>query len=209
MAEAALVDEIVKLVAEVSGRSDVRPESRLLRDLGIDGNQARVLLGELAARYDVDLSAFQWQRYFDNEGFDFVEPFLVMAARRIDRRFDARWQAALDAEREITVSHLAAAVESGRWFEPEERRAPSGGPARAAFAVALALPILFLFLVAPLLMGVEIARRLATGEAVGDIILWPLLGLGGALVIWSSVTNIRRKLATAPESERPVEPGQA
>ncbi|MGD9816296.1 MAG: DUF1493 family protein [Hyphomonadaceae bacterium] len=198
MAEGTLIDEIVKLVAEISGRSDVRPESRLLRDLGIDGNQARVLLGELAARYDVDLSALQWQRYFDNEGFDFVEPFLVMAARRIDHRFDARWRAALDAEREISVRHLADAVEAGHWFEPEERREAPGGPLRAAFAVALALPILFLFLVAPLLAAVEIARRLAAGESAAGIALVPLLGLGGALVIWSSITNIRRKLATAP-----------
>lgn len=209
MPDAALVEDIVKLVTEVSARSDVRADSRLLSDLGIDGNQARVLMGELAARYDVDLSGLQWQRYFDNEGFDFVEPFVVMVARRVNRRFDARWQAALDAEREISVLHLAKAVEAGRWFEPEERRKAPGGPAHAAFAVALALPILFMVLVAPLLASYEIARRLARGQSVADIALVPLLGLGGGLVIWSSITNIRRKLATAPVSERPVEPGQS
>ncbi len=198
MAEAALIDEIVKLVAEISGRSDVRPDSRLGADLGIDGDDAIEILGRIASKYEIDWSEFQFPRYFDDEGADFFQPFFVIVARRISRSFDARWRAVLAAEREITLRHLAHVAEMGRWIEPDEPRIAQVGPLRTAFAIALALPIIFIGFVAPAIMTFEIARRLAAGDSIRDIVLWPLTGFFGALVIWSSLTNIRRKLATAP-----------
>lgn len=207
MPDAELLEDVIAIVARVCERSDVGPESRL-SDLGIDGQDGGEVLREIAAKHPIDFSGFHFLRYFGDEGMDFFQPFFVMVARLISRDFDARWRTALDAEREISVRHLALVAEAGRWFEPDEPRMRRGGAWGAALSVMLALPILVIFIVAPLLMGIEAARRFATGEAVGDIIVWPLLGLGGALVIWSSLANIRRKLSTAPASERPVEPGQ-
>jgi len=45
----------------------IRSESRLLQDLGIDGDDAEYLLVEFFERFDVDMSNFNFRRFFMGE----------------------------------------------------------------------------------------------------------------------------------------------
>jgi acyl carrier protein len=64
-----LADEVRTLLANQCGVSEDRISSstRLLDDLGIDGDDAAELLEAFAAKFDVDLSGFDFQSFFHSE----------------------------------------------------------------------------------------------------------------------------------------------
>jgi hypothetical protein len=46
---------------------EIRPESRLFHDLGICGDDAALLVNEFARNFEVDLSGFEFARFFRGE----------------------------------------------------------------------------------------------------------------------------------------------
>ncbi len=105
---------------------------------------------QLSLRFDVDLAGFHFLRHFAAEDFDLLAPAIVSVAGLICPTLRRKWMAALDAEREITVSHLLRIVEARRWIEPGEtaRRKRGFSGARLLFSLAailllFAMPLFF------------------------------------------------------------------
>jgi hypothetical protein len=61
---------VIDLVAAHSGRdpSSIGKDAELERDLGFTGDGATALLGWMQREFDIDMSAFQFDRHFDNQG---------------------------------------------------------------------------------------------------------------------------------------------
>jgi hypothetical protein len=84
----------------------IKPESRLLHDLGVDGDDAGDLLQHFSARFHVDISAFQFSRHFGPEaGWNplyFIYRCLFARRREPD-------------DLPVTIQDLAEAAEAGVW----------------------------------------------------------------------------------------------
>ena len=87
------------------------PGTRLLHDLGIDGDDAEEILIDFAERFHVDLSAFPFSDYFGSE-FGAGTRWLVRKVRGGDALRLAP----------ITVQDLLDAANCGRWIEHEKHR---------------------------------------------------------------------------------------
>lgn len=189
--------EIIELARKYSGKSNVLPESRLLSDLGLDGDDAGELIEALSKRFDISWEGFHWLRYFGDEYLDPFAPALSTVAQWLSADFRQRWKNAREVEREITIAHLARVAEARRWIEPPDtaRREVQSIPARVLGAVmgAVAPPSL-------VLLGAFAVIALMSGHVTNPLVAIGLLGLITAIVwmIWVSWTNIRRKLASAP-----------
>src|SRR3954470_8280058 len=61
---------VIRFVAERIGRrvQEVHGESRLSEDLGIDGDDAADLLSQFAETFAVDMTHFEFSKYFRSEG---------------------------------------------------------------------------------------------------------------------------------------------
>lgn len=96
---------IRNIVARRAGidESRVLPESRLLHDLGFDGDEAEALLLEIADQFHVSLKGFQFQKFFGGEA-RYWNPLWML------RHFRQRH---LDAKEPLTVRDIASAVASG------------------------------------------------------------------------------------------------
>ena len=64
-----LRERIRDLIARRTGlrREEIVPESRLLHDLGIDGDDAAELLSEYSTTFGVEMSGFDSDRFFGGE----------------------------------------------------------------------------------------------------------------------------------------------
>lgn len=191
--------DITALAAQFTGKEpgDIAPGARLYADLGLAGDDAHGLMAVFQDRFKVDMSGFVWLRFFDDEGWDFVGPALVLAARLLSTRFDERWTAVLAAEREISLAHLAEVAERGVWLDPPP------GPTRPRLA-PLALPlsllalagVAFLFFVGVLGCWGYFAGQLGGVNWVTALGLIAM-ALLPVVLVWSSIRSIRRKLASA------------
>lgn len=65
-----LFDRVVRLVAKNRGlkTEKIKPESRLLQDLGCDGMDGDDLLAAIRDEFGVDFSGFVFERHFGQEG---------------------------------------------------------------------------------------------------------------------------------------------
>ena len=88
------------------------PSTRLLHDLGIDGDDAEEILTDFAERFHVDLSSLSFMRHFGSES-------------DAGRRWAARKIFGGDSVRKlpVTVQDLVDAAIRGRWIEHENREA--------------------------------------------------------------------------------------
>jgi hypothetical protein len=85
----------------------VRPESRLLHDLGITGGDAEELIQEFAQTFSVDMSSFPFGRYFTGEpGASHV--LWVLRIRK-----DPIWKGKVP----LTVRQLVDVALAGHWIE--------------------------------------------------------------------------------------------
>jgi hypothetical protein len=68
-------------------------ESRLLEDLGMEGDDAQEFFQRFAREFDVDLSAMRWRRHFSDEGFfSWSTPDIPVTVRDlIDAASAKRW----------------------------------------------------------------------------------------------------------------------
>lgn len=193
------LSDVTALVAQFTGKEpgDIAPSARLYADLGLTGDDAHGLMAVFADRFSVDMDGFVWLRFFDDEGWDFPGPAMVLAARLLSTRFDERWTAVLAAERESTIAHLAEVATRGAWFDPPP------GPTRPR-QPPLTLPLSILALAGVVFLavvGVIGCWGYFTGQ-LGGVNWITALGLIAmsllpVALVWSSVRSIRRKLASA------------
>ncbi|MEQ1819844.1 MAG: DUF1493 family protein [Terricaulis sp.] len=195
-----LLAEIIELAKNHTGKNSVMPETRLYADLGMTGDDAHKFLLGFALNYGVDMGDVVWLRYFDDEPStnDLMEPALVLAASVLSPAFAVRWQAARDAEREITVAHLADVARAKTWLIPSEacKRTRGASPLMLAFSVVSVLLMAFF-----VLLGGVVAYAFLTGQ-LGEINAVPLIGVLAVSVLpfffaYSSWKSIQRKLASA------------
>jgi hypothetical protein len=181
----------------VAAVDEIHASTRLLSDLGLDGNDADPFIEEFAKTYDVDMTSFQWLRYFGDEGFDLLSPALVMTARFFSPAFARKWDAAREAEREITIAHLVHVAETRAWSHPgAEDRVQSDYTIMNIISVLMALALVLL-----VATGALACYGYLTGE-IGSVNILTLAGLLGmalfpVMLAISSWRNIQRKLATA------------
>ena len=99
---------IASMAAKKSGVNitQVGPETKLLHDLGVDGDDAGELLQNVADRFRIDMRSFQFDRYFHSESECFFNPFLLIRACKV--RF-------LSQKEPVTISQLAESAKSGQW----------------------------------------------------------------------------------------------
>ena len=95
------------LIADHAGvdRSQVKAETRLLHDLGMDGDDAAELLQLLEYNFDFDVKSFDYDDFFGSEA-QFINPLRLLPSRT------AKY---LKEKQPLTVGQLADAVERGRW----------------------------------------------------------------------------------------------
>jgi hypothetical protein len=191
--------EISALVAQFVGKAphEITPEMRLHADLHLTGDDAHGLMALFQDRFKVDMSGFVWLRYFEDEGWNFLDPAVVMVGSLFSRRFAAQWTAAEAAEREITVAHLAEVADRRVWFDPgpEHHRARLTGLGNVLSLVA-ATPIVFLAA-----LGAIACYGYFSGE-VGGVSWLTAAGLIAMTLfplffVWNAIGNVRRKLASA------------
>lgn len=89
------------------------PETRLAQDLGVSPREARGFLAAFGEEFGVDLSGFDAEEYFGDEGAEFVP--LVLPELFYLKSFVAGRLGHLPA---IALRDLAIWAEEGRWFPP-------------------------------------------------------------------------------------------
>ena len=167
----ALLAEIIDQAKRHTGAKTVTAETRLYADLGMTGDDAERFLQAFAANYDIDMSALEWQRYFENEPTmaDMLMPALVFGASVLSPTFAVRWQSAREAEREITIAHLAEVASTKVWREPDAgfRRAPKSNALTLIFS---ALALLTMGSGPLLLIGIGLRRREAAAARQARVV---------------------------------------
>jgi acyl carrier protein len=198
MSETDLFGEIAALAAKHGETSadTITPQTRLAGDLGLDGDDAHEFVAAFSEHYGVDFDGFVWLRYFGDEGWDFLRPTLVAAAKALSPAFARRWRAAQDAEREVTIAHLVEVAQAKRWRHPGPEHAVARRPSAFAtlLGAAMSLPILALGA-----FGLIALYGLATGAVAARLLQGAVVVLMAAMPFyfgWVSWRNIQRKLAS-------------
>lgn len=200
MTDDALLTEIIELAKTHTGKSSVTPETRLYADLGMTGDDARDFLLKVATSYDIDMERLIWLRFFDDEPStnDLMEPAITLAASVLSPSFAVRWQAAREAEREITIAHLADVARAKVWTDPGDGYRRTRGASPLVLILSAGSVLLLAFFV---LLGAVVAYAFLTGQ-LGDQNMIALLGVVAVSVMpfffaFASWRGIQRKLASA------------
>lgn len=200
MSDEAL-SEIIEAAKSHTGAQTVTSETRLHADLGMTGDDAERFLQAFAIKYDVNMEALEWQRYFDNEPTmaDMLMPAMVLGASVVSPAFAVRWQGAREAEREITIAHLAEVASLKVWRQPDAgfRRAPKSNGLTLIFSTLALLTMGFFIAI-----GIAVLYAFFTG-ALGERRVLVLVGIAATGVVlpiylcYASWRQIRRKLVSA------------
>ena len=193
--------EIIESAKAFTRAKTVTADTRLCADLGMDGDDADEFLAAFSARFDVDMSAMVWQRFFEGEPSmsDMLTPALVLGASALNPSFAVRWQAARQAEREITLQHLAEVARIKVWRDPSEASARHHKLSALTLIFSSAAVLILAFFVA---LGVIVIYAFLNG-AMGEQRVLALVGVAVMSIIfpaylaYASWRNIQRKLASA------------
>ena len=193
-----LLAELIELAKHHGETSKVDADTRLYADLGLTGDDAGNFMTAFSVKYEVDMSAFVWLRYFDNEGSDLMGPAIALAACAISPSFAVRWHAAHDAEREITIAHLADVARAKVWRDPGQAFRRTKAPR----VPTLIFSVLSVLLAAFFLLGSLAVLHAFLNGQLGDKNLLVLFGVIATGLVFpglafASWRQIRRKLATA------------
>ena len=111
MTESEAIPVVAGMVAKKCGlkQPQVRPDSRLLHDLNIDGDDAAELIQEICTHFSINMGGFVFDEFFGSEG-RFFNPFWFL------RRNSSRH---LKNKRPLTVGQIAAAAVAGKWSGTE------------------------------------------------------------------------------------------
>jgi hypothetical protein len=108
------LEEMIAFVAAETSipQGKISASSRLYHDLGICGDDADELMQLFAKRFSVDMSAFEFHEYFEDEPslLDWLRLFRK-AAQRLSRR------RALGGPRPVTIADMVRCAEEGRWTD--------------------------------------------------------------------------------------------
>ena len=96
----------IEQIARRIGGSRVSPAARLFHDLGIAGDDAAGLLGEVVDKFGTSFEGLKFDDYFPDEAE--AMPAFWLQRLGIGGR---RWKP-------MTVRHLAEVASHGKWFEP-------------------------------------------------------------------------------------------
>lgn len=190
--------EIIELARSQTGAKTITANTRLYSDLGMTGDDAQEFMTAFAVKYDVDMESFIWLRYFDDEGSDMLAPAMALIASVLSPSFAVRWQAAHEAEREITIAHLVDIATERTWRDPGEAFKRKRNPMVLTVifsTVAVLFSILFV------LMSVIVLHALLSGKLGEENLLTVFGVIATGLVFprlaYASWRNIQRKLASA------------
>jgi Protein of unknown function (DUF1493) len=105
--------ELSALLAEIRREPlhRITPTTRLGEDLGIDGDDWDEVLLAIVARWQTDFTGFDFYDYFGEEP-SFHSLIVVIKDLWTGKRL-----------KPLTVSHLAAVIDRGSWFEPGQASA--------------------------------------------------------------------------------------
>lgn len=108
------VIKIINFLREIYVAPDVMHENTAINnDLKLAGIDADDFLERFIDRFHVDMSDFPYDKYFHAEG-DWRGFFLF------------QWFVSLPKKPDLTIGHLAKAVEVGKWIEEEEKPSEEG-----------------------------------------------------------------------------------
>jgi acyl carrier protein len=113
-------DRVRGLVIGQSGvpTAEITLETRLVEDLGMDGDDGHELLETFANEFGVDMSRMASLNYFSDEGAGLPIPSLVPLLSCISSRFRGYVRNAARGRRELTVRNLVASARAQRWITP-------------------------------------------------------------------------------------------
>ena len=109
--------EVFKFIADFTGSKlfELKPESRLSADLGVDGDDGDDFITAFVDKFNLDYSGFDLARHFNDEGVDF---FGITYILRRALRYRSKTKSRID----LTVQDLIDWVERGYWLPyPDEK----------------------------------------------------------------------------------------
>jgi hypothetical protein len=98
-----------------SPRKPASEHTALAHDFGVAGHDGKEFMEAYASRFDVDLSGFDWLRYFGPEVGGNPFGLLAYLYKRLVRGNPARQLVGLP---EITLGHLVLCANLGKWQSP-------------------------------------------------------------------------------------------
>ncbi|WP_194972878.1 DUF1493 family protein [Aquiflexum lacus] len=95
--------DIVSMVYNRTGYKlkDIGLGTRVYKDMKIDGDDAMEFLFELSSKYNIDMGEFQFEDYFEKEGFSPLRLLPILSGIR--------------KHKDLLVSDLVDAAMEGRW----------------------------------------------------------------------------------------------
>lgn len=175
-------DGVRALVSRHSGvpEAEITPETRLLEDLGMDGDDGADFLAAFAHEFRIDPATIAARNYFGDEGSLAGRSSLIPLAARLSPAFRARARDAARGLRTLRVRDLVASARAGRWIRPP--LSPAGAdPTRFT---ARALTVLASAVLAPLAIGLwQYARLGVPAPRAGQTGLGVFAVLCGLLIV--------------------------
>jgi acyl carrier protein len=113
-------DRVRGLVSGQSGvpTAEITLETRLVEDLGMDGDDGHEFLETFANEFGVDMTRMASLNYFSDEGAGLPIPSLVPLLSCISPRFRGYVRNAARGRRELTVRNLVASARAQHWITP-------------------------------------------------------------------------------------------
>lgn len=94
------------LVEKYSLSTKVEGRSRIYHDLKLRGDDAWEFLEEVVAKYNVDMTGFEFIEFFRGETYSLADVYRSVFGKEDGSR------------KPLTVDHLVAVCEAKKWFEP-------------------------------------------------------------------------------------------
>ena len=103
------LDDLADMLATLRSepRGQITADTRLGEDLGVDGDDWDEILGAITRRWGTDFATFNFYDYFGEEPQ--LHAFYVWVKNAWNGK----------RLKPLTVGHLAAVIDHGKWFEPE------------------------------------------------------------------------------------------
>jgi len=114
------LDRVRALVSGYCGvpETEITLETRLVEDLGIDGDTGYELIEAFVDEFGVDMSRMALFNYFEGEPPFSDRSCLIPLVARLSPRFRAYLRHVARGRREITVRNLVASARARRWITP-------------------------------------------------------------------------------------------
>lgn len=101
------ITEFLKSQRWVGKKREIFRETRLVEDLGIDGDDGSKLIEDFSATFNVDCTEFEFDKYFNSEGYNLFGFLLPKSWRPVESKYPNKLP--------IFVSDLERSIEKGKW----------------------------------------------------------------------------------------------